>query len=105
MHIGAMRTLSIAEASRLGVAGLSSSLESGERIALSRHGRIVAELVTAREMNRLREEQEMLRDAALVMARLAVDSGGRAELDQVMRAFGLSRADLEAEIATDNYSL
>ncbi|WP_257161766.1 type II toxin-antitoxin system Phd/YefM family antitoxin [Corynebacterium cystitidis] len=96
-----MKTYTITEASRIGVSGLVSSAEASEQVALSRHGCIVAQIVSAEEMAQLRKERELLRDAALVMVRLASDSGGRTDLDQAMEAFGLSRAELEAELASD----
>lgn len=78
-----------------------SAAESGEDIALARHGRVVAEIVSAEEMKELRRDRDILRDAALVMARFATDSGVRTDLDQVMEAFGVDRAELEAELETD----
>ena len=53
-------------------------------------------------MEQLRRERELLRDTALVMARFATDSGARTELDEAMEAFGLDRAELEAELAADS---
>lgn len=100
-----MKAITITEASRTGISGLVSSAEAGEEIVLSRHGRIVAEIVSAREMEQLRRERELLRDAILVMARFANDSGARTELDQAMEAFGLDRAELEAELAAENPTL
>ncbi|AGS33673.1 hypothetical protein B841_00950 [Corynebacterium maris DSM 45190] len=97
-----MKTITITEASRTGVSGLVSAAEAGERIVLSRHGRVVAQLVSAEEMEQLRRERELLRDTALVMARFATDSGARTELDEAMEAFGLDRAELEAELAADS---
>lgn len=96
-----MKTLTILEASRRGISDLVASAEAGQKIALSRHGRVVAEIVSSQEMEKLRQDQELLRDAALVMTRFATDSGTRTDLDQAMQAFGLDRADLEAEMRTD----
>lgn len=93
-----MNTLSITEANRSGISGLISSAESGQEIALSRHGRVVAEIVSADEIDQLRRDRETLRDAALVMTRIATDSGNRTNLDDAMTAFGVDRAELEAEI-------
>lgn len=99
-----MKTLTITEASRRGVSGLVSSAETGEDIALSRHGRVVAEIVSAQEMGQLRKARETLRDAALVMARVVTDSGARTDLDQVLETFGLDRRELEAELAAEHHS-
>ena len=35
------------------------------------------------------------------MARLATDSGARTDLDEAIEQFGLTRAELEAELALD----
>lgn len=100
-----MKTVPITEASRRGISGLVSSVQDGQEIALSRHGRVVAEIVSAAEMDKLRKDQETLRDAALVMARFVTDSGARTDLDQAMQEFGLSRAELEAELASEIQAL
>lgn len=100
-----MTTMTITEASRTGVSGLVSSAESGTDVALSRHGHVVAEIVSAEEIASLRRDRETLRDAALVMVRFATDSGVRTDLDQAMEAFGLSRAELENEIENGLHTL
>ncbi len=100
-----MNIMTITEASRTGVSGLVSSAEAGNDVALSRHGHIVAEIVTAEEIAGLRRDRETLRDAALVMIRVATDSGVRTDLDQAMEAFGVTRADLEAEIVEGLHDL
>lgn len=64
---------------------------------MSRHGKVVAEVVSAQEIAQLRQDRDTLRDAALVMARFATDSGVRTDLDQAMKFFNLNRAELEAE--------
>ncbi|ALD65035.1 hypothetical protein AA310_15215 [Arthrobacter sp. YC-RL1] len=61
----------------------------------------MAEIVSAREIAQLRRDRETLRDAALVMARFATDSGVRTDLDQAMEFFNLNRAELEAENARE----
>lgn len=91
--------MSITEANRSGLSGLVSAAEKGEEVALSRHGRVVAEVISSEEARALRADRETLRDAALVMTRLATDSGNRTDLDDVMASFGIDRADLEQEIA------
>lgn len=94
-----MTTMSITEANRSGLSGLVSAAEKGEEVSLSRHGRVVAEVISSEEARALRADRETLRDAALVMTRLATDSGNRTDLDDVMASFGIDRADLEREIA------
>ncbi|GAB3080229.1 type II toxin-antitoxin system Phd/YefM family antitoxin [Corynebacterium aquatimens] len=93
-----MATFSITEANRSGISGLISSAEAGERIALSRHGRVVAELVSATEIEIMRRRHEDLLDAALVLARYANDNGDRHELDDLIDQMGYTRADLEHEL-------
>lgn len=96
-----MSTLTITEASRVGVSALvSAAIDDGD-VALSRHGRVVAQVVSAGEFAELQRNRETLRDAALVMARIASDDGVRTDLDAAMRAFGLSRVELEDENAAE----
>ncbi|PCC27076.1 hypothetical protein CIK76_18705 [Glutamicibacter sp. BW80] len=64
----------------------------------------MAEVVSAKEIAELRHDRDTLRDAALVMARFATDSGVRTGLDQAMEFFGLNRAELEAENAQETAS-
>lgn len=97
--------MSITEANRTGLSGLVSSAEAGDDIALSRRGKIVAEVVGTEELADLRRDRETLRDVALVMTRMATDTGHRTDLDAAMSAFGIDRADLEAEIAAGLHSL
>jgi prevent-host-death family protein len=96
-----MSTLTITEASRAGLSALVASAQKGNDITLSRHGKVVAEVVSAEEISELRRDRDTLRDAALVMARFATDTGIRTDLDQAMESFGFTRAELEAEIAAD----
>lgn len=100
-----MTTLTITEANQTGISGLVSSAESGEEVTLSRHGKPVAALVSSHELEELRRDRESLRDAALVMARIATDSGVRTDLDQAMEHFGISREELESEISAGLHTL
>lgn len=100
-----MTNLTITEASQTGVSGLVSSAEAGDDVLLSRHGKPVAAVVSARELDELRQDRDSLRDAALVMARLATDSSLRTDLDQAMEHFGIDRAELEAEINAGLHTL
>ena len=99
-----MTTLSITEASRAGLSALVAAAEEGRDTSLSRHGKVVAEVVSAKEIAQLRHDRDTLRDAALVMARFATDSGVRTTLDQAMEFFDLNRAELEAENAEEGQS-
>ncbi|MDV2978418.1 type II toxin-antitoxin system Phd/YefM family antitoxin [Glutamicibacter sp. HZAU] len=96
-----MTTMSITEASRSGLSALVAAAEEGHDTVLSRHGKVVAEVVSAKEIAQLRQDRETLRDAALVMARFATDSGARTTLDQALEFFNLDRAELEAENAKE----
>lgn len=100
-----MATLTITEASKQGVSSLVSAAQDGQDVSLTKHGRRVAEVVSAEEIDELRHEHQALHDAVLVMARFATDSGIRADLDQAMRAFGVDRAELEAEIDAGLHTL
>lgn len=99
-----MTVMTISEAARAGISSLVASAEQGQDIVLSRHGRVVAEVVSTEEIEQLREDRRTLRDAALVMARVATDSGVRTDLDTAMEAFGFTREELEAELAAENQS-
>lgn len=94
-------SIPVSEASRRGIAGLIKDAEAGENIVVARHGRPVAAVVSARQLDRLRELERELRDAALVIVRAATDTGVRTSLDNAMEAFGLDRAELEAELEAD----
>ncbi|MGO1181471.1 MAG: type II toxin-antitoxin system Phd/YefM family antitoxin [Micrococcaceae bacterium] len=94
----------MAEASRVGISALVSAAESGEEITLSRHGRVVAKLVTEREIQQLRKDRELLQEATLVMARFATNTGARTDLDDALEAFGFDRSQLEAELDGESRS-
>lgn len=100
-----MKTLSITEANHAGISGLVSSAEAGQEIGLSRHGRVVAEVVGADEIAQLREDRENLRELALLLTRVATDSGVRTSLDDAMAEFGIERDDVEAELSTGLHTL
>jgi len=93
--------MNLAEASRTGVSALVALAKTGNSIPLTRHGQVVAEVLSAEEMSSLRRDREALRDAELAMARVAADTGKRTGLDQAMELFGFTRAELEDEIVAD----
>ena len=93
--------ISVTEASQRGVAGLIKDAEAGEEVMVSRHGKTVAAVVSARLLEQLRTREGDLRDAALVIVRAATDSGVRGSLDEALTAFGLDRAQLETELDAD----
>lgn len=96
-----MSTMSIGEASGAGVPALVSSAQRGEPVALTSNGSVVAEVVSAEELAELRHARETLFDVTMVLTRLASDGGHRTDLDDVIEAFGLDRAQLETELAAE----
>jgi len=93
--------LSVTEASSRGVAGLVRSVEAGTDVVVARHGRPVAAVVSMARLLELQELERDLRDTALVLARLATDTGRRTSLDEVIETFGFGRESLEAELDAD----
>lgn len=79
--------------------------EAGERIGLSRHGHVVAEVVGADEIARLREDRESHREVELLLTRVATDTGAHSSVDEVMAEFGITRDEVEAEIAAGKHEL
>jgi len=95
------KALSVTEAATRGVPRLVKDAELGADVVVERHGRAVAAVVSIRHLDELRRLESDLRDAALVLARIATDDGKRTDLDDVLAHFDLSRADLEREIADE----
>ncbi|WPF66337.1 MULTISPECIES: type II toxin-antitoxin system prevent-host-death family antitoxin [unclassified Corynebacterium] len=100
-----METISITTASRRGISQLVASAEKNQQVILSRHGQPVAEIVSTQEMATLRDDREKLRDAALILARFLTDCGERTDLDEALDHFGLTRAELEAELASELHTV
>jgi prevent-host-death family protein len=88
--------LSVTEATQRGVAGLVSEAERGTDVIVTRRQQPVVAVVSMRRLNEIEEAVADLRDLALVLARLATDSGRRTSLDDVLAAFGHTRESLEA---------
>lgn len=95
------RNLSVTEAAAKGVPGLVRSAEHGEDVVVERHGKAVAAVVGIAHLESLRRLEDDLRDAVLVLARAATDTGGRTDLDRAITALGLDRGELEAELEAD----
>lgn len=95
------RVLSVTEASSRGVAGLVKDSEHGTDTVVERHGRPVAAVVSIEHFSDLRELEQDLRSAALVLSRAATDGGHRTDLDDVIATFGLSREELQRERRDD----
>lgn len=93
-----MEALSITEANRRGISGLVRSAEAGPSVSLSRQGRVVAEIVSAQEIESLRKDRDDLADALLALSRFITDTGKRTELDDVIADLGFDRTELEAEL-------
>lgn len=96
MTAHAAREIAVGEAARRGIAGLIADAERGEDIVVTRRNNPVAAVVSMRRLEELDELADDLRDLALVVARTATDSGRRTSMDDVLDAFGLSRAQLDA---------
>lgn len=92
------RTLSVTAAAGRGVAGLVKDAEHGEDIIVERRGHPVAAVVSIEHLDELRRLRADLVAAALVLARELTDTGRRTGLDDAIAAFGLDRAELEAEL-------
>lgn len=95
------RTLSVTAAAVRGVPGLVKDAERGEDIIVERRGHPVAAVVSIEHLEEMRRLRADLVGAALVLARELTDTGHRTDLDDAISAFGLDRADLEAELAAD----
>jgi len=93
--------VSVTEAASRGVSGLVRDAEDGSEVVVERRGRAVAAVVSIRRLNELRSLEADLRDAALVLARAATDTGARTDLDDAITAFGFNRAGLETELDAD----
>jgi len=91
----------VTEASRRGVAALVREAGEGRDVIVARHGAPVAAVVGMARLAELEELERDLRSAALVLARLATDTGERTDLDAAIAAFGYDRVELEAELDAD----
>lgn len=68
---------------------------------VERHGKAVAAVVSMRHLEEIRELESDLRDAVLLLARAATDTGRRTDVDSAIRSLGLDRGELESELAAD----
>lgn len=87
--------MSVSDATRRGVSGLLADAESGQDIIVARHAKPVAAVVSMQRFGELQALEEDLRDLALVLTRVATDTGRRTSLDDALAAFGTTRAELE----------
>jgi len=88
--------LSVTEATRRGVAGLVAAAESGKAIVVTRRHEPVAALLSMRRLAEMEQTAGDLLDLALVLARMAADTGHRTSLDDVLAAFGHTRESIAA---------
>ena len=98
---GSAESITVTEASRLGVSDLVRRASQGHDIVVEKHGTPLAAVVGLARFAELEELEADLRSAALVLSRLATDSGVRIGLDEVIDSLGFHRADLEAELDAD----
>ena len=94
-------SITVTEASRLGVSDLVRRASQGHDIVVEKHGTPLAAIVGLARFTELEELEADLRSAALVLARLATDNGVRVGLDEVIASLGFNRAELEAELDAD----
>ncbi|WP_067597489.1 prevent-host-death family protein [Nocardiopsis listeri] len=87
--------ISVTDATRRGVAGIVHDAEQGTELIVTRRREPVAAVVAYERLTELEQAEADLRDLALVLTRAATDSGRRTSLDDVLAAFGYSRATLE----------
>lgn len=94
-------TVSVTEAATRGVPRLVRDAEHGDDLVVERHGKAVAAVVSMRHLEEIRELESDLRDAVLLLARAATDTGERTDLDSAITVLGFDRGELEAELAAD----
>lgn len=87
--------ISVTDAARRGVAGIVQDAERGTELIVTRRREPVAAVVAYERLAELERAETDLRDLALALARTMTDSGRRTPLDDVLAAFGHSRASLE----------
>ena len=94
-------SVTVTEASRLGVSDLVRRASQGHDIVVEKHGTPVAAVIGLTRFEQLEDLEADLRSAALVLSRLATDNGVRIGLDEVIDSLGFNRAELEAELDAD----
>lgn len=92
--------MSVTEAAQQGVAGLVAAVERGDDVVVTRRHQPVAAVVSMSRLTEIENAVVDLADLALALARSATDDGSRTGLDDVLAAFGHTRASL-AELPDD----
>ena len=87
--------ISVTDATRRGVAGIVHDAEQGRELIVTRRREPVAAVVAYERLTELEQAEADLKDLALVLTCAATDGGRRTSLDDVLAAFGHSRATLE----------
>lgn len=90
------QTISVTEASRMGVSRLVSDAATGHtRIVMCRNEptAVVTSMDEYDRYMRLEEMEQDIRLFALAVVRMATDSGARHDLDDVAREFGVDLSD------------
>ena len=93
--------VSVTDAAKSGLPKLLRDVELGEDVVVERHGKAVAAVVSMRHLDEIRRLEADLRETALLLSRVATDSGRRTDLDDVLTTFGFDRAELDAELDAD----
>ena len=88
--------LSIAEANKLGVAGLVRQVEEGHEPVLLRNNKPVAAVVSLKRLEQLEQLQDDLADLSLAVACALTTGPERHNLDDVLAQFGYTRDDPRA---------
>lgn len=93
--------VSVSEAEIRGVPALVREAGQGHDVVVARDGRPVAAIISIGKLVRLRELENDLRNATLVLTRAMTDEGSRHDLDDVIARLGFDRSELETEVTAD----
>ena len=92
-------TLSVTEASAIGVSGIIKALDEHEcPVILERHGKPVAKLISIEEADALEDLEEDLRLAALALSRSVPPPVADISLRNLVEGFGFDFDELVAEV-------
>jgi prevent-host-death family protein len=85
--------VAVTEASKNLPALVREVAHHGQRV-LVKNNRPVAVLIGIRRLKQLQEAEDSLADIALLLARILTDGGDRTSLDDVLKAYGVTREEL-----------